>query len=213
MELKIQSFVLGPVMTNAYLIWDEGTKHGIVIDPGSHPTELATAIQEKQLSIEAILLTHAHFDHIGGVEDVRKMSDADVYIHEQEADWLTDPEKNGSALFGAGRIQAKEADVLLSGGETFTFLGEEVRIIHTPGHSPGSVSYYWENHQFVVSGDVLFQGSIGRTDLPGGNHETLMKSISQLIELPEETSVLPGHGESTTLADEQHTNPFLHGLD
>lgn len=212
MGLKVQSFVLGPIMTNAYLIWDEGTKHGIVVDPGSGPDKLITAIEEQQLTIEAILLTHAHFDHIGGVEDVRGATGAPMYIHEREASWLTNPRENGSQLFGMGDIRTKEADVLLTGGEKLNLLEKEVQVIHTPGHSPGSVSFYWEGADLLVSGDVLFQGSIGRTDLPGGDYETLMTSIKTVIELPEHTRVLPGHGPNTTIEQEQLANPFINGL-
>lgn len=212
MSLKIQSFVLGPVMTNAYLIWDEGTNRGIVVDPGFGPEPLIASTKEKKLTIDAILLTHAHFDHIGGVEDVRNVTGARVYIHELEAEALTDPEKNGSVRSGLGAVKAKAADVRLVGGEELSFLGRDVKVIHTPGHSPGSVSYYWEKDRVLVSGDVLFQGSIGRTDLPGGDYDTLMASIAKLMELPDETRVLSGHGSPTTLEQEQQTNPFLGGL-
>lgn len=212
MGLNIRSFVLGPVMTNAYLIWEEETGHGVVVDPGTGPDQLVQAIAELKLTIDAILLTHAHFDHIGGVEDVRKATGAPVYIHEQEADWLIDPQKNGSARFGVDAVQVGKADVILSGKEKLTFLDREIAVLHTPGHSPGSVSYYWHEEQMIVSGDVLFQGSIGRTDLPEGDYETLMTSIDTLMALPEQTIVFPGHGPETTLEAEQHTNPFLSGL-
>lgn len=211
MELKVQSFVLGPIMTNAYLIWDEETRHGVVVDPGAEPEQLISSIKDEQLTVEAILLTHAHFDHIGGVEDVRKVTGAPVYLHEQEASWLTNPTENGSAMFGE-HVRAESADILLTGDEVPTFAEREVKVLHTPGHSPGSVSYYWEEAQLLVSGDVLFQGSIGRTDLPGGDYDTLMASLRRVIELPEVTRVLPGHGPGTTIEQEQMANPFISGL-
>ena len=139
MELKVQSFVLGPIMTNAYLIWDEETRHGVVVDPGAEPEQLISSIKDEQLTVEAILLTHAHFDHIGGVEDVRKVTGAPVYLHEQEASWLTNPTENGSAMFGE-HVRAESADILLTGDEVPTFAEREVKVLHTPGHSPGSVS-------------------------------------------------------------------------
>lgn len=210
--LQVHSFVLGPVMTNAYLMWDEETAHGVVVDPGSGPDQLLKGIEDLNLTIDVILLTHAHFDHIGGVDKVRKATGAPVYIHKQEADWLADPHLNGSIRFGVESVRIGEADVILAGTEKLTFLGREVAVIHTPGHSPGSVSYYWPSEQMVVSGDVLFQGSIGRTDLPEGDYDTLMASIETLMELSEQTTVYPGHGPKTTLEAEQHANPFLSGL-
>lgn len=212
MGLNIRSFILGPLMTNAYLLWDEASGHGVIVDPGTGPDQLVKAIAELKLTIDAILLTHAHFDHIGGVEDVRQATNAPVYIHEKEAAWLTDPQQNGSSRFGGGVVRAGEADIILSGTEKLTLLGREVAVLHTPGHSPGSVSYYWSEEQLIVSGDVLFQGSIGRTDLPEGDYETLMASIETLTALPEQTAVYPGHGPKTTLEAEQHANPFLSGL-
>jgi glyoxylase-like metal-dependent hydrolase (beta-lactamase superfamily II) len=158
------------------------------------------------------LLTHAHFDHIGGVEAVRAATGAPVYVHRAEADWLTDPQKNGSALFpGLDLIRCQPADRLLEGGETMKWIGREFRVIHTPGHSPGSVTFRLDDQ--VFSGDVLFAGSIGRTDLPGGDYETLMRSIHDvLMEMPEETRVYPGHGPATTIGREQASNPFVTGM-
>ncbi|WP_082415800.1 MBL fold metallo-hydrolase [Numidum massiliense] len=211
MPIKRQSFVLGPVMTNAYVLWNEETSHGIVVDPGSNPAPLTAAINDKGLTIEAILLTHAHFDHIGGVEEVRKLTGAPVYVHENEADWLTDPRANGSLRFGIGDIRTAAAEKTLSGGETLILCGKKCQVIFTPGHSPGSVSYYFADEELLLSGDVLFQGSIGRTDLTGGDYATLMASIDTLLELPAETRVCAGHGPETTLAREQQSNPFISG--
>lgn len=199
-------------MTNAYLIWDQETKRGVVVDPGSGVEPLLTVVEKAQLTVEAILLTHAHFDHIGGVEDMREATDAPVYIHEEEANALTDPQINGSILFGMGAIRARQADKLLKGDEEMTFLGRKVKVMHTPGHSPGGVSYFWEAEHLLVSGDVLFQGSIGRTDLPGGDYDTLMESLKQVMVLPPQTRVLPGHGSDTTIEQERQGNPFIQGL-
>lgn len=208
--MKIERFVFGPAMTNCYLVFDEESKRGWVVDPGMNPDALVARIEELQLKLEAILLTHAHFDHIGGVEAVRQVSDAPVYVHQVEADWLGDPVKNSSTFFpGLPEVKCRPAERLLAGGELLELVGEQLTVLHTPGHSPGSVTYVWRN--VIFSGDVLFQQSIGRTDLFGGDYETLMRSIHQLLtELPEETRVLCGHGPETTIVQEQQ-NPYVTG--
>lgn len=206
--MKVESFVLGPVMTNCYLVYKQKEGTGLVIDPGNGPGEVVERIRKLNLNIEAILLTHAHFDHIGGVEEVRKATGAPVYIHREEADWLLDPERNGSALFPVEAVRCGPAEKVLEGGEKLTLLGETFTVSHTPGHSPGSVSFQTETS--VFSGDALFAGSIGRTDLPGGNYDTLMRSIHEtLMKLPEETLVYSGHGPVTTIGREQKTNPYV----
>lgn len=208
--MQVESFVLGPVMTNCYLVYKEKGESGLVIDPGTGAEEVVRRIQTLNLNIEAILLTHAHFDHIGGVEEVRAATGAPVYVHPQEAEWLLEPELNGSTLFPVEEVRCRPAEKTVEGGEQLTLLGETFSVFHTPGHSPGSVSYRAGN--FIFSGDVLFSGSIGRTDLPGGDYKTLMQTIDQVImELPEETVVYSGHGPVTTVGREQDTNPFVIG--
>lgn len=208
--MQVESFVLGPVMTNCYLVYKEKGESGLVIDPGTGAEEVVRRIQTLNLNIEAILLTHAHFDHIGGLEEVRAATGAPVYVHPQEAEWLLEPELNGSTLFPVEEVRCRPAEKTVEGGEQLTLLGETFSVFHTPGHSPGSVSYRAGN--FIFSGDVLFSGSIGRTDLPGGDYKTLMQTIDQVImELPEETVVYSGHGPVTTVGREQDTNPFVIG--
>ncbi len=210
--MKVEVFTLGPVMTNCYLFYDERTNKGIIFDPGLGPREVIQRIKELNLQIEAILVTHAHFDHIGGLEEVRQACfSPPVYIHQIEADWLTDPLKNGSGLWpGMEPIACAPAEHLLNGGETLQLLGHSFQVLHTPGHSPGSISFVCD--QRIISGDVLFAGSIGRTDLPQGDFATLMRSIKdRLLVLPSETEVLPGHGPATTIGQERTTNPFING--
>jgi hydroxyacylglutathione hydrolase len=211
-SMKIEAFPLGVAVTNAYLLIDDTAKNGVVVDPGVSPGKLVKRIRKLGLSIEAILLTHAHFDHIAGLEEVRIETGAPVYIHDLEQDWLGDPNKNLSALWpGLDLVRCRPAERVLKGGETLHLLGREVKVLHTPGHSPGSLSYVFGSA--VFSGDVLFKDGIGRFDLPGGDYDTLMKSINEkLMELPEETAVYPGHGPQTTIGREQAHNPHVTGL-
>ncbi|MEC0227391.1 MBL fold metallo-hydrolase [Paenibacillus alba] len=206
--INIESFVLGPVGTNAYLLSDPETKKGIIIDPGMNPKSLIKKIAD--LDIVAILLTHAHFDHIGGVDEIRKLKRCPVYIHDLEADWLTNPKKNGSARWPdlGVLIETDPAEFALDEGQTLEFLGIQLKVFHTPGHSPGSVSFLYDKHLF--GGDVLFKLSVGRTDLPGGDNNTLLDSIQdKLFALDDDVIVYPGHGAKTTIGFERENNPYV----
>lgn len=206
--LDIEIFTLGPLATNAYLLTDRETSRAIVIDPGAHPEPLLERIED--LHVEAILLTHTHFDHIAGVDEVRNLKKCPVYVHALEADWLSDPLLNGSARWPevGGEVSIRAADHLIREEGELELLGRKFRVLHTPGHSPGSVSYLYQSHLF--SGDVLFRQSVGRTDLPGGSSKELFASIQdKLLSLPLETTVYPGHGPVTTLEQEKRDNPYL----
>ncbi|UKS26845.1 MBL fold metallo-hydrolase [Paenibacillus sp. HWE-109] len=206
--INIESFVLGPVGTNAYLLSDSETKKGIIIDPGMNPKSLIKRIAD--LDIVAILLTHAHFDHIGGVDEIRKLKKCPVYIHDLEADWLMNPKKNGSARWPelGVLIETDPAEFALDEGQTLEFLGIKLKVFHTPGHSPGSVSFLYDKHLF--GGDVLFKLSVGRTDLPGGDNNTLLDSIQdKLFLLDDDVVVYPGHGAKTTIGFERENNPYV----
>ncbi|MGV3465930.1 MAG: MBL fold metallo-hydrolase [Heyndrickxia sp.] len=203
---------LGLLQTNCYVLYNQ-QKECIIFDPGAEGDKLITILEKEQLHPQAILLTHAHFDHIGAVDEVRQNYNIPVFVHEKEANWLTNPTLNGSQLFLNGRsIVASPADRIIKREETLSIGGFAFKILETPGHSPGSVSFYVNDINTVFAGDTLFQGSIGRTDLPGGDHEQLLNSIEEkLLSLPKETFVLPGHGPVTTIEKEVQLNPFING--
>lgn len=211
--MKWQQIPLGALQTNCYIV--ENDQHScLIFDPGGQAKKLIQILNQRKLTPIAIFLTHAHFDHIGAVNDVRDTYRIPVYIHKQEETWLGDPALNGSQFFMAqDSIRVNPADHIIKNEGIMKINDFEFSVFHTPGHSPGSVSYYFEKQGFVISGDALFQGSIGRTDLPGGNHRQLLKSIhDRLLTLPEETYVLSGHGAVTMIGDEMDSNPFLNGF-
>lgn len=210
--MKWQRIPLGPLSTNAYILSNE-QKECVIFDPGGDGQKLISTLNRQGLKPVAILLTHAHFDHIGAVDEVRNQYGIKVYIHESEKNWLGDSSLNGSRFFMGNEVRIKDADVLLKEEGKLTVGSFTFELFHTPGHSPGSISFYQKEAEVVFSGDALFAGSIGRTDLPGGNSQQLLTSIhKKLLTLPEETMVLSGHGPETTIQAEMDDNPFLHGF-
>jgi len=199
---------LGPLGANCYLI--HNNQEALIIDPGGESEVIKEAIQRRNVKPLAIILTHAHFDHIGAVEEIRLQYDIEVYVHENEADWLSESRLNRSLLFTGENIVTSPPDKFLEIGimEIGPF---QFEIIHTPGHSPGSVSIAFHDEKKVLSGDALFYQGIGRTDLPGGNAEELENSIKDnLYTLDDIYTVYPGHGPSTTIGAEKRNNPFVY---
>jgi glyoxylase-like metal-dependent hydrolase (beta-lactamase superfamily II) len=203
--MKIITRPLGMWQTNFYLLVNEATNEAVVIDPGYGEDQILSLIKPYQ--VKAILLTHAHLDHIGGLAATKEATGAPIYIHEAVKDWLIDPRLNMSVSFGQP-IDGPPADELLYDGQRLALAGWVLEVRHTPGHTPGCVSFVADN--VVFAGDTLFQGSIGRTDFPGGDFDQLARSIREkLYTLPNETVVYPGHGPATTIGEEKRYNPFV----
>ncbi len=216
--MDVRSFTVGPVAENCYLFRAEDSDRALIVDPGEEADRILHAVEGLGVDVEAILLTHTHFDHIGAVAPVAKATGATVYCPEIEVPVLADI-MSFVPWPGFGPYESYDADETVSGGERLELAGLEIDVLFTPGHSPGHVTYaaYPEGEAdgegavpSLFSGDVLFQGSVGRTDLPGGDWGTLLESIRTLVDsYPEETLVYPGHMGITTLGAERASNPFL----
>lgn len=204
--MKVTRFVCGPLQENCYLVVEETTGKAVLMDPGGFNRHLLDTLQSMQGELVGILLTHGHFDHTGGVDEVRKMANAPVYIHRGDAPMLTDGAQNLSALFGAP-MTCGPAQNLLEDGQEIQVGNARIRVIHTPGHSGGSVCFLGEGNLF--SGDTLFAGSIGRTDFPGSDPKQMKASLQKLWNLPGDYLVYPGHGPETTLSVERLQNPYF----
>jgi glyoxylase-like metal-dependent hydrolase (beta-lactamase superfamily II) len=209
-NLDVRAFTVGPVQENAYIVRaDSDAKQAVMVDPGEEAERLLAAAEDLGVKIEAILLTHCHFDHIGAVAPVARATGAPVYCPEIERPLLTDI--MSWVPPGFGPFESHEPEHTVAGGERLRLAGLDIDVIFTPGHSPGHVTYVVPGA--LLSGDVLFQGSVGRVDLPGGDWATLERSIEGLLKaFPAETVVYPGHMGVTTLGRERDTNPFLSEL-
>jgi hydroxyacylglutathione hydrolase len=207
--MDVRSFTVGPVAENCYIARRDHADTGIVVDPGDDSERILAAIDRLGISVEAILITHCHFDHIGAVAPVAKATGAPVWCPRIEVPVLADI-MSYVPWPGFGPYESYQADREVSGGERLDIAGLDIDVLFTPGHSPGHVTYSIARETALFSGDVLFKGSVGRTDLPGGDWDTLLESIRSLVErFPEESIVYPGHMGITTLGAERATNPFL----
>jgi hydroxyacylglutathione hydrolase len=207
--MDVRMFTVGLVAENCFLVRRDGSDRALIVDPGDEADKLLGAIDSLGVTLDAILLTHTHFDHVGAVAPVAKATGAEVWVPEIEKPVLADI-MSFVPWPGFGPFESYDADETVKGGETLELAGFEIDVIFTPGHSPGHVTYSIADELALFSGDVLFQGSVGRTDLPGGDWPTLLRSIGTLMDtFPDETRVFPGHMGLTTLGAERATNPFL----
>ncbi|HET6419987.1 MAG TPA: MBL fold metallo-hydrolase [Geobacteraceae bacterium] len=203
------SVVVGPLGVNCYIIGCESTREGAVIDPGGDAERIIAAFSGRGLKIVHVLNTHGHFDHIGANRAILEATGADLLIHEADVPFLTLADR-AAAAFGVKGENSPPPDGFLQDGITIAVGELELKVIHTPGHTPGGCCFY--GNGMVVTGDTLFAESIGRTDLPGGSLEALLGSIhGKLLGLPDDTVVYPGHGPSTTIGREKARNPYLRG--
>jgi len=215
MSWNIECIVVGPIQCNCYILSDSISGKALIVDPGAESEDLLGFLQRKKFDLGAVLITHAHIDHVGGIEMVHKEFPSPVFYHAGDR-VLYENLKMQAQFFGVtpgqlGATQPVVGDSSLEDNRVFSFSTGEVRVIHTPGHTPGSVCFHAQGElQAVFTGDTLFEGSLGRTDLWGGSYEQILESIHRkLLTLPENLKVLPGHGEPTTVGQEKSHNPFL----
>jgi len=203
---------VGLLQCNCSIFGDEQSREAIVIDPGDEIEKITEVLDRHQLKVKAIVITHAHIDHVAGAHKLRALTGAPVYMNEADRELLNALDRQASWL-GVATPQRTEVDSAANDGTVLRLGSADFQVIHTPGHTQGSLSIWIPSQEKLVAGDTLFRDSIGRTDLPGGNSRQLMTSIkTRLLDLPEQTVVMPGHGPNTTLGREKEQNPFLQGL-
>lgn len=207
--MLIKDLVVGPIGANCIILGCEATREAAVIDPGDDADRILKALAEEKLTVTAIINTHGHFDHVGANKRLKEATGADIMIHDADASMLQELSVTAMA-FGLRAENSPPADRLLADGDTITFGEKSLTVLFTPGHTPGGVTFYCKEEKVAFAGDTLFYGSIGRTDLPGGNYATLISSIkTKLFALPDDTVVYTGHGPKTTIGTEKQYNPFL----
>ncbi|MGD0111099.1 MAG: MBL fold metallo-hydrolase [Armatimonadota bacterium] len=209
--MNVLMMTLGPLGTNCYLVWQEGASAALVIDCAGDALDIVNALDDRELELRLIVNTHGHADHIEALAGLHEVTEAEVAIHEMDAAMLTDAYLSGAAMLGfpqprvaAGRLLSEDDEIHLEGTDI------ALTVMHTPGHTPGSICLLGEGVLF--SGDTLFAGGIGRVDLPGGDPQAMTASLKRLMELAPEIAVYPGHGETTTIGEEQESNPWLEGM-
>jgi hydroxyacylglutathione hydrolase len=212
-KLKVLIIPVTPFQQNCSLVFDEGTKRGAIVDPGGDVPSIFKAIEQSNVTIEKILLTHGHIDHAGGAAEIRDALGIQIEgPHVDDLFLLNDLPKSG-AKYGMVGARSVVPDRWLKEGDEVTVAGLKFSILHAPGHSPGSVIFFNDENRFALMGDVLFQGSVGRTDFPYGSYDILMKSIKEkVLPLGDDVVFLPGHGPGSQIGVERKTNPFIQGI-
>ncbi len=207
--MLLSTVVVTEFMTNCFIVGDDATKEAIVIDPGGEAGRIVQEIKNLGVEVKAVVNTHAHVDHIGALKEIKNTFNAEIMLHNLELPILQTASRMGR-LFGVSIEEPPEPDRFLTDGDQVSCGNITLTVIETPGHSPGGISLVTSDGQYCFAGDTLFAGSIGRTDLPGGDYHTLIQSIkTRLIPLGDDVKVLPGHGPATTMGNERRYNPFL----
>jgi len=203
----IKRLVVGPLEENCFIVVDEKTKETMIIDSGDEPDRIIEIIKENNCRVKYIVCTHAHFDHVGAITDIKKETGAKIVVHKDERE-IYEGARDQAAFWGYELEPLPEPDVFVAEGDKLQIGDLKFEILHTPGHSPGGISLYCESEKNVFTGDTLFAGSVGRTDFHGGDMNKLKKSFVRLMALPEDTKVYPGHGPSSSIGDEKKNNFF-----
>ncbi|RLI26669.1 MAG: MBL fold metallo-hydrolase [Candidatus Hecatellales archaeon] len=208
--MKVKTVVVGPVATNCYVVWCEEEREAIIVDPGWDAEKILEAVREEEVEVKYVVNTHGHMDHIGANDQVRRAFNAPLLIHKLDAEALGEPELNLSMFFWS-EIRVSRPDRTLEDGDEIVFGRVRLRVLHTPGHTPGSICLLGEG--VIFTGDTLFAGSVGRTDMPGGSFQRLVYSLKhRIMPLPDGLKVYPGHGPETILGYEKRVNPYLKSL-
>jgi len=209
--MRVEIIPVGPFVMNAYLLVDETSRSAALIDPGDEADRILEAVRRLEADPRMILATHGHLDHVAGIREIKERTGLPLYLHPDDR-FLIDRLPEHAVLFGLPPVAPPEVDHDLADGDVLSVGDLRIEVLHTPGHSPGSVSFHLPDEKILFCGDVLFQGSIGRTDLPGGSFDVLLRSIHErLFPLGDDVTVYPGHGPTTTIGHERRTNPFLTG--
>lgn len=207
----LEGITVGPFQENCYIVGDESSGEGALVDPGDEATRIALAVEQSRVEIGSIILTHSHIDHVGAVAELVEEYSCPVLLH-AEAEEMLQAVPQQAAMMGVKFGRIPTVDRYIGSEETLEIGGLRLRSLYTPGHAPGHLAFYVESEGLVLSGDAVFAGSVGRVDLPGGSMEVLMKSIQgEILTLPDGTRLYPGHGPATTVGEERVNNPFLNG--